>query len=68
MRPYEFPPWVEVTFKDSGKPRSIGYRFQQDSKKAWKISDINYSDGQTIVGILRGDGLGPNGGNVSKPE
>lgn len=58
---------VEVTYKDSGKPRSIGFRFQQNSQKAWKISDINYSDGRTLVGILRGDGAGPNGGNASKP-
>lgn len=59
---------VEVTFKDSGKPRRVIYRFQQNAKKGWKISDINYSDGQSIVGLLRGDGAGPNGGNASKLE
>ncbi len=59
---------VEVTFKDSGKPRSLGFRFAQDAKKAWKISDINYSDGRSLVGILRGDGAGPNGGNAASPE
>ena len=53
---------VEVTFKDSGKSRSIGFRFHQDAKKAWKIADINYSDGSTMVGLLRGDGAGPESG------
>ncbi len=59
---------VEVTFKDSGKPRSIVYRFHQNKQKGWKIADINYSDGQSIVGLLRGDGAGPNGGNAAEPE
>ena len=44
---------VEVTFKDSGKTRSIPFRFQQDATKAWKIADISYSDGSTLAGILR---------------
>ena len=59
---------VEVTFENSGSPQSIVFRFQQNLQKAWKISDINYSDGRSIVGILRGDGLGPNGGNASEPD
>ncbi|MDQ6810183.1 MAG: YbjP/YqhG family protein [Verrucomicrobiota bacterium] len=59
---------VEVSFRDSGKPHAITFRFHQNAKKAWKIADINYSDGRSIVGILRGDGLGPNGGNAAPPE
>ena len=61
---------VEVTFKDSGKARRIGFRFTQNAQKTWKIADINYSDGRSIVGILRGDGAGPNGGKATgaKPK
>ncbi len=59
---------VDVTFKDSGKTRRIGFRFHQTAKKTWKIADINYSDGRTIVGILRGDGAGPRNSAGDDPE
>ena len=61
---------VEVTFKDSGKARRIGFRFAQNAQKAWKIADINYSDGRSIVGILRSDVADPNGRNAvdAKPK
>ena len=59
---------VDVTFKDGGKTRRIGFRFHQTAKKTWKIADINYPNGRSIVGILRGDGAGPNGGNVAKAD
>ena len=59
---------VEVTFKDSGEARRIGFRFQQNAQKAWKIADINYSDGRSIVGILRGDAPNDGKGIDAKPK
>lgn len=59
---------VDVTFKDSGKPQRIGFRFHQTAKKTWKIADINYTDGRTIVGILKGDGSGPDSSGKPDPE
>ncbi|MDQ2867812.1 MAG: YbjP/YqhG family protein [Verrucomicrobiota bacterium] len=47
---------VEVSFNDSGKPRLLKFRMQQDATKAWKIADIIYSDGRTLAGILRDNG------------
>jgi hypothetical protein len=61
---------VEVTFKDSGEARRLGFRFAQNAQKAWKISDIDYSDGSSLLGILRGDGAGSNSGKAkgAKPN
>lgn len=59
---------VEATFEDYGEPRSIAYRFHQTAQKTWKIADISYSDGRTIVGILRGDDAGPNGGTSAESD
>ena len=44
---------LEVTFKDSGKSVRIGFQLNQDSNKAWKITDIHYPDGRSLREILR---------------
>ena len=46
---------VDVTFKDSGKPVTIEFYFEQDASKAWKIGDIDYPDGDCILVMLDGD-------------
>ena len=48
------PTALDVTFKDSGKPVTIGFQFEQDTNKAWKIADIHYADGRSLRAILRG--------------
>jgi hypothetical protein len=50
----EAPAALDVTFKDSGKPVTIGFHFEQDPNKAWKIADIHYADGRSLRAILRG--------------
>jgi len=35
---------VQVTFKDSGKKRTVSFAFDQDKSGAWKIFDISYPD------------------------
>jgi Protein of unknown function (DUF3828) len=45
---------LDVTFKDSGKAVRIGFQLNQDSSKAWKITDIHYPDGRSLRTILRG--------------
>lgn len=47
---------VEVSFHDSDKPRALTFRMRQDATKAWKIADIKYSDGRTLVEVLRDNG------------
>ena len=46
---------IEVTFKDSGKEVNIGFQLNQDTNKAWKITDIHYPDGRSLSAILRGN-------------
>lgn len=44
---------VVVPFKDAGKSRVIHFHFQQQTEKTWRISDIEYPDGPSLVGILK---------------
>jgi len=46
---------LDVTFKDSGKSVRIGFQLNQDTSKAWKITDIHYPDGRSLSTILRGN-------------
>lgn len=59
---------ADVVFKDSGTPRRIGFRFETDAKGTWKIADIKYPDGRTIVGILRGGDAAAGDESVETPR
>ena len=44
---------VVVTFTDNGKPRTIPFRFEQQTDKSWKIADINYAGGNSLAELIR---------------
>jgi hypothetical protein len=44
--------YAKAAFKDNGKNESVGFTLQRGPNKVWKISDIDYSDGETLRGIL----------------
>ena len=44
---------VTVSFKENGKPRELQFRFEQEPDKTWRISDIHYPDGSSLLQLLR---------------
>ena len=44
---------VIVTFKNNGKAYALPFSFQQQTDKTWRISDIQYSDGTSLAGLLK---------------
>lgn len=44
---------VALTFKDSGKWREMRFGFEVQADKTWRISDIHYPDGPSLLSILR---------------
>ncbi len=50
---------VSVTFENLGKKNELVFRLEK-SGKAWKIDDIKYDDGTTLIGILSGNATGGN--------
>ena len=44
---------VRVTFKDGGKQRELRFGFEQQPDKTWRISEIHYPDGTSLLKILR---------------
>ncbi len=44
--------FVLVTFKNSGKAEKIEFELLRDAKKAWKINDIIYGDGENLSALL----------------
>ena len=45
--------YVNATFKNFGKMEKVGFSLQREANKAWKISNIDYSDGEDLASILR---------------
>jgi hypothetical protein len=44
---------VAVTFKSEGKHRELRFGFEQQDDKTWRISEIHYPDGTSLLQILR---------------
>jgi hypothetical protein len=44
---------VAVTFKDGGKNREMRFGFELQPDKTWRISEIHYPDGNSLLQILR---------------
>ena len=44
---------VAVTFKDGGEERELRFGFEQQADKTWRISEIHYPDGTSLLQILR---------------
>jgi hypothetical protein len=44
---------VAVTFKDNGEARELRFEFEQRPDKTWRISEIHYPDGTSLLQILR---------------
>lgn len=44
---------VTVTFKDGSKQRELRFGFEQQADKTWRISEIHYPDGTSLLQILR---------------
>lgn len=44
---------VQVTFKDNGKPRRIRLNFWLQPDDTWRVSDILYPDGSSLLQLLR---------------
>jgi hypothetical protein len=42
-----------VTFKSEGKHRELRFGFEQQDDKTWRISEIHYPDGTSLLQILR---------------
>lgn len=43
---------VTVTYKEDGKRREIRFAFEQQPDKNWRISEIHYPDGTSLLQIL----------------
>jgi hypothetical protein len=46
--------FVTVTYKEDGKRREMRFAFEQQPDKTWRISEIYYPDGTSLLRILRG--------------
>ena len=44
---------VAVTFKDGGKQQEMRFGFELQTDKTWRISEIHYPDGNSLLQILR---------------
>ena len=45
---------VVVKFNNAGRKETLSYQFVQN-KKSWKIADIKYSDGSSLLGYFKED-------------
>lgn len=45
--------YLKVNFKNNGKAEMTGFNLQRDAKKPWKISGIEYHNGDDLGSILR---------------
>ena len=44
---------VAVTFKDNGEARELRFESERQPDKTWRISEIHYPDGTSLLQILR---------------
>lgn len=44
---------VAVTFNEYGKGRKLRFEFEQQLDKTWRISEIHYPDGSSLLQLLR---------------
>jgi len=49
----EAPVLVAVTFKDNGEVRELRFEFEHQPDKTWRISEIHYPDGISLLQLLR---------------
>jgi hypothetical protein len=45
--------YVKATFKNFGKMETVGFTMRRGTNKEWKIDNIDYSDGEDLVSLLR---------------